>query len=120
MSEATTAPERIEPLQPLGGEERHRRRRSSLSDPIYWTVLYGVAAVFVALTVALLYFTIDGSLPAWRQSGFGLLTGTTWDPGGSPPQYGALPLIVGTLETSGIALFFGVPIGILAALAIVH
>ena len=35
-------------------------------------------------------------------------------------KFGALPIIVGTLATTAIALFFAIPIGVGSALAIVH
>jgi len=88
------------------------------SDGAYWGLLYGVALIFVVVCVALLWSTIDNSLPAWRHSGIGLIFGATWDP--QQNLYGALPLIAGTFETSFIALLFAVPIGILCAVAIVH
>jgi phosphate transport system permease protein len=72
--------------------------------------------------------------PAIRYNGFGFFTRTTWQPGNTygngvtsggvlhPPgvSYGALPLILGTLESSAIAVLFAVPISIGAALAIVE
>ncbi len=44
------------------------------------------------------------------------LLGTTWQPVSSQPKYGLLPLIVGSLKATLIALLFAVPIGILAAI----
>ena len=85
---------------------------------MYWGVLYGAAIVFAFICIALLLTLVVQSLPAWRNSGLGLFTGSTWDP--INKQYGALPLIVGTLETAAIALLFAVPIGIAVALCIVH
>src|SRR6202011_3226931 len=46
------------------------------------------------------------------------ITGTTWDP--VHVKYGALPFIVGTLETTAIALVLAIPIGIGTALFLVH
>lgn len=115
MPEATAAPERTAPRSTLlaGGRMRSSARR----DLPYWATLYGAAAIFVVICGVLLYSTIWGSWPAWQHSGLGLLTGTVWDPGNG--QYGALPLLVGTLETTLIALLFGVPMGVLTAVAIV-
>lgn len=93
-------------------------RSPARSDGAYWFVLYGMALIFIAICAAFLVTTVLNSLPAWRHSGFGLIFGTTWDPDNA--QYGALPLIFGTLETSFIALLFAVPLGLLVAVAIVH
>jgi phosphate transport system permease protein len=53
--------------------------------------------------------------------GLGFLWGRVWiptPPNGGPPSFGALPLIWGTLVTSGIALLLGVPISLGIALAL--
>jgi phosphate transport system permease protein len=105
---------------PAPRDPARQRRKLPLagSDGVYWAALYGVGLVFVGVCGAFLYSTIDNSLPAWRHSGLGLIFGTTWNPNAN--QYGALPLIAGTLETSFIALLFAVPIGILCAVTMVH
>lgn len=43
---------------------------------------------------------------------------TTWQPISEPPKYSLLPLIVGTLKTSFVALLIALPLGMLAALFI--
>ncbi|HMK98340.1 MAG TPA: phosphate ABC transporter permease subunit PstC, partial [Acidimicrobiales bacterium] len=72
--------------------------------------------------------------PAIKYNGWGFFGRTTWQPGNTyanpvrtggvlhplGASYGALPLIAGTLESSVIAVALGVPISILAALAIVE
>lgn len=44
------------------------------------------------------------------------LTGDRWQPISSKPKYGLLPLVIGSLKVSLIAIFLAAPIGILAAL----
>ncbi|HZE15596.1 MAG TPA: phosphate ABC transporter permease subunit PstC, partial [Mycobacterium sp.] len=87
-----------------------------------------LALVFVLATL------IIEALPAIRVNGLHFFTATGWDPGnvygetvvtdGVPhpvgAYYGALPLIVGTLASSAIALIIAVPVSIGAALAIVQ
>ncbi|HUB69306.1 MAG TPA: phosphate ABC transporter permease subunit PstC [Acidimicrobiales bacterium] len=72
--------------------------------------------------------------PAIKYNGLGFFVRDTWQPGNTYANpvktggvlhplgvsYGALPLIVGTLESSAIAVIFAVPISIGAALAIVE
>lgn len=60
--------------------------------------------IWIAIQVAIAAF------PAIRQFGLGFLTTTTWNPVNS--QYGALPMIYGTIITSAIALLIAVPIGL--------
>ncbi|ORB13096.1 phosphate ABC transporter permease subunit PstC [Mycobacterium noviomagense] len=85
-----------------------------------------LALVFVLATL------IVEALPAIKVNGLHFFTGTAWNPGNlygdtvvthgvAHPvgaDYGALPLIVGTLATSVIALIIAVPVSIGAALAI--
>ena len=49
-----------------------------------------------------------------KEGVFGYVFGADWAPGSG--KYGALPLLVGTLITSGIALLIGVPIAVATAL----
>lgn len=62
------------------------------------------ALIWIAIEVAIEAF------PAIRQFGLRFLTTTTWNPVNS--QYGALPMIYGTIVTSAIALLIAVPIGL--------
>ena len=87
-----------------------------------------LALVFVLATL------IIEALPAIRVNGWHFFTGTEWNPGNTYGSvetshgvahpagavYGALPLIVGTLASSAIALVVAVPVSIGAALAIVE
>lgn len=117
MTAASTAIEDPQ-IAPRSDQARRTRRPSAWSDRVYWGILYGAAILFAFVCLAFLVTLVAQSLPGWRHTGIGLLWHSTWDPVNS--QYGALPLIVGTLETSALALLFAVPIGIAVALAIVH
>jgi phosphate transport system permease protein len=94
------------------------KRFSAKPDSAYWIVLYGVTGLFALVLVAFLLSIIGSSIPAWRSSGLKLIFGTTWDPNND--VFGALPLIAGTVESTLIALFLAIPIGLGTALAIVH
>jgi phosphate transport system permease protein len=102
-------------------------------DIIRW--LGRVAAVLPALALAFILATlIVKALPAMRINGWHFFTGSAFNEGSfygatvktngvaHPPgaSYGALPEIVGTLETSAIALIIAVPVSIGAALVIVE
>ena len=97
--------------------------------------LGGLSAVLPLLALAFVLTTLSiEALGAVRLNGWHFFTGTEWNPGntygdavvtdGVPhpvgAAYGALPLIVGTLATSAIALIVAVPVSIGAALAIVE
>jgi phosphate transport system permease protein len=100
------------------GLAEKRFRFSAKSDRGYWITLYGVSIVFALICVGFLLSVISESAPAWEKYGTSILTGTVWNQ--ATNQFGALPLIAGTVETTVIALFLAVPIGIGTALAIVH
>ncbi|MGH8007631.1 MAG: PstC family ABC transporter permease, partial [Candidatus Binatia bacterium] len=82
-----------------------------------WSVTRGmsyafaaVAVGFVALMVVLFLWQ---SLPVWRHEGIGYLTGQLWFYRNQ--QFGALPMIYGTVVVSTLALALAAPIGIGAA-----
>ncbi|MHB8340587.1 MAG: phosphate ABC transporter permease subunit PstC [Mycobacteriales bacterium] len=99
-----------------------------------WLRLVGGTAAtipFAALLFVLVTLVLE-ALPAARVNGTHFFTASGWRPGNfyanavtthgvSHPlgaSYGALPLIVGTLQASVIALLIGVPVAVGAALAI--
>jgi phosphate transport system permease protein len=112
-------------LQPLA-------RRVSDNGLRWWT---GFAALLplaaLGAIVAVLAFK---ALPAIKYNGVGFLFRTTWRPGNTyanpvrtngvlhplGASYGAWPLIVGTLESSAIAVIVAVPVSVCAALAVVE
>jgi len=74
-----------------------------------------VSALFALTTILLVglmvYELTRGSWLSLQKFGLLFITGTTWDPVFTL-NFGALPLILGTLTTSAIALAIGVPISI--------
>jgi phosphate transport system permease protein len=87
-------------------------------DGLYRTILAAVAAVFCLLIVALVVSLVIQARPAFAHFGLGFLTGTTWDP--VHAKYGALPFVIGTLETTAIAMVLAIPVGLGTALFLVH
>ncbi|HVC67657.1 MAG TPA: phosphate ABC transporter permease subunit PstC [Acidimicrobiales bacterium] len=96
----------------------NRRRRFTVPDRAYRGALAAAAVLFAALLVAFVTAMAIQAAPAFRSEGFSFLWGTTWDPYHN--VYGLLPFIVGTIETTAIALFLAVPIGIGTALALAY
>ncbi len=97
--------------------------------------LGGAGAVIPALALAFILVSLTlEALPAIRLNGWSFFTSSAWNPGsgygavirtdGIPhPQgsdFGAGPLIAGTLASSAIALIIAVPVSIGAALVIVE
>ncbi|HEV2292081.1 MAG TPA: phosphate ABC transporter permease subunit PstC [Gemmatimonadales bacterium] len=91
-------------LTPSGLEQRHS------GDRIFRIVLTAAAAVIPILLVALVWELWVGSLPAIHRFGASFLVRDVWDPVAG--DFGAFPLIVGTLVSSFLALVIAVPLAL--------
>ena len=129
----------IVPASPPGGAAgRNSRLRHVVSfgrsnEPLAWKWSgWAAAAVpLLALTFTLIVLLVK-AWPSIRVNGGFFVTGTAWKPGNTygatvhthgvahplGSSYGAWPLIVGTLQTSGIAVFLALPISLGAAFAL--
>ena len=111
---------------------RRIRDESREGLAVRWAGRLSAVVPLLALVFVLATLVIE-ALPAIRVNGLHFFTGTEWNPGNTYGSidtshgvahpagavYGALPLIVGTLASSAIALIVAVPVSIGAALAIV-
>lgn len=86
------------------------------SDLPFRFLVRGVAIAFAVVVILFIWSIVHQSLPTWSSQGLGFITNTTWSP--STNQYGAAPLILGTLITAFIALLIAVPVGLGTALVI--
>ena len=80
-----------------------------------------ISALISVLSIILIfYFIFSGGLPfILRQGVWEFLSGTNWRPTASQPEFGILPMIVGSLIVTGGAILIGVPIGVLTAVYMV-
>jgi phosphate transport system permease protein len=90
-------------------------RRVRLGDLIF-RGLTGASALSVLgifiLSIVLLYEASQTSISRW---GFSFLWGQVWNPNAtplSPIVFGALPAVLGTLETSFLAMLIGIPLSL--------
>jgi phosphate transport system permease protein len=115
---------------------RLQRVRAALTQDT--TGLKGITAVAALIPLVLLGCIITvlavKAWPAIKVNGPGFLTRSAWVPGSEyanpvksdgvlhplGASYGALPLIVGTVASSAIAVVFAVPVSVGAALAVVE
>ena len=79
-------------------------------DAVFRGVLTAAALAVPALLGFLVYELWVGSRLAIDRYGFGFITGATWDP--VTEEFGALPLIFGTLVSAAIALVIAVPLSL--------
>jgi phosphate ABC transporter permease protein PstC len=101
-----------------GGRSIHERSpRSRAIDPLLKWFLSGLAALILVLIAFFFIRLFIEAKPAFDKFGYiGFVFDNSWVP--SQQLYGALPLVVGTLITSAIALIIGVPVAIATALYI--
>jgi len=79
--------------------------------------VFALSALAAILAVGLIcVFLFAGGIPGMAKIGvFKFLFGTDWSPSDVPPEFGILPMIVGSLYVTAGAVLFGVPIGIFTA-----
>lgn len=89
-----------------------------LKERIVQGVLFACAFFAVVVTAVTIWLFLSGSWIFFAKvSLWEFLGGTRWAPTAvSDPSYGALPLIVGTLIITGIALIVALPVGLLSAI----
>lgn len=92
------------------------RRRVRWEERIVRAILFLCASVGVLTTIAIVIILFSESLGFFQKAPLTeFLTGKEWAPLYNPPAYGVLPLVLGTLLTSLIALLVAGPMGLLVA-----
>ncbi len=82
----------------------------NVGDAVFRGVLTTAALAVPALLAFLVYELWIGSKLAIDRYGLGFVTGATWDP--VTEEFGALPLIFGTVVSAAIALLIAVPLSL--------
>jgi phosphate transport system permease protein len=90
---------------------------STISRTWYRYLLIAAALLFTAVSLGFIGTIFWSSWPEWIHHGVTLLTGRGWTSPNGP--FGGLPMIVGTVETSLIALVIAVIIGLGTSISIV-
>jgi phosphate transport system permease protein len=93
-------------------------RRSMLSsDTIMPKVLFVIAAISILTTVGIVFVLVEESFKFFRQVPFfEFITGTKWTPLFANPQYGVLPLVMGTMVVTVIGSIVALPLGLGSAI----
>jgi phosphate ABC transporter permease protein PstC len=101
----------------IPGGERSILGRSPLARLPDRLLKYGLTALAALILALIVYFFIrlvGQARPAFAKEGvIGFVFGNDWNVGAD--HFGALPLLVGTLITSALALLIGVPVAIATA-----
>ncbi len=103
--------------QPSSGAPSLRRSSNRIGERIILGLLAASAALSVIITIGIVVSLVLPAIEFFRViSPITFFTGTRWTPTFANPEYGVLPLIVGTLWTTGIALVVALPLGLGAAM----
>jgi phosphate ABC transporter permease protein PstC len=102
----------------LPNGDRAMLSRSPLARLPDRVLKYGLTALAALILVLIVYFfvrLVGEARPAFAKQGvLGFTFDDNWNP--SAEHFGALPLVVGTLITSMLALLIGVPVAVAAAI----
>ena len=102
----------------IPGGERSILERSPLARLPDRALKYGLTALAALILALIAYFfarLVGEARPAFSRFGiFGFTFGNNWDV--NAEHFGALPLVVGTLITSALALLIGVPVAVATAI----
>lgn len=94
-------------------EKKLRQVKEKTIEAILFLAAFSAVATTVSIVVILLY---EAASFFEHVSIVEFLTNTQWTPMFENPQYGILPLLAGTLVTTGVALAVAVPIGVVVAI----
>jgi len=89
----------------------------NLKERAIEAVMFAAASISVLTTLGIIWVLVSESyhffehVPIWT-----FLTDTMWTPLFSEPRYGILPLLMGTLTTSLVALSVAIPLGTIIAI----
>jgi phosphate ABC transporter permease protein PstC len=102
---------------PTGAAPSLRPSSSRIGERIILKLLFLAAVVSVLTTIGIVVSLLVPAIEFFRVVPIGeFFAGTRWTPNFADPDYGVLPLLVGTLWTTGIALLVAVPLGLGSAM----
>ncbi|WP_077075350.1 phosphate ABC transporter permease subunit PstC [Aedoeadaptatus urinae] len=82
-----------------------------------WELIFLLCSLLSVFSIIVIcYFIFKNGVPFILQTGIAkFLLGTDWKPTASPPSFGILPMIVGSVYVTIGSILVGVPIGVLTA-----
>ncbi|PKQ20086.1 MAG: phosphate ABC transporter permease subunit PstC [Actinobacteria bacterium HGW-Actinobacteria-6] len=101
------------------GRRLGRATRRRAVEAVVRTLIYAAGLLSIVILAAIAIFLVVEARQSIGEIGLDkMLSGTQWFPTGTPKLFGFLPLIVGTLAVTGVAVVVFVPIGIGASVFI--
>ncbi len=103
--------------QPLESDFSLKSNSKRRGERVILSILFSASLITVLITAGIAWSLITPAIEFFRQvSVIDFLTGTRWAPRFKPATFGVVPLVVGTLWTTAIALIVAVPFGLGAAM----
>lgn len=85
-------------------------------ESIMKAIFFAAACTSILAVALICLFLFVNGVPAIAKIGiFDFLMGTTWKPNNTPPSFGILPMILGSIYVTAGAAVVGVPVGVLTA-----
>ena len=92
-----------------------------LGDRIFKGLAAGSGGLLLVIMAAIAAFLIWKAIPAFTSDNVGnIFTTQTWNPQGTPPNFGMAAVFFGTVVAAVIAMIVGVPVAVGVALFISH
>lgn len=98
-------------------EQREKQKIRRLIEKFIPKFLFLLASVSILTTIGIIFTLSSETIEFFKRVPFiDFFTGTTLKPLSQNPQFGVLPLIMGTITSSVIALLVAAPIGLMSAI----
>ena len=104
-------------IEPFASKNRqvltqHLNIRKFRSNKIFKITVIAAAGYTLLMVALVIYAVANGSSLIFSHEGISFITGTDWNAVEGRESFGALPYIIGTLVSAGIAMAIGVPISL--------
>jgi len=103
------------PITPEGG-----KAKVSLADQLFKNLTRACGVALLLLIAAIAAFLIYQALDALRANKGNFITTKVWNPNDTPPIFGILSLLTGTVITAAVAMLIAVPVAVGIALYITN
>lgn len=108
---------RMESIRQLIEENQRKRSRLLQIEKLIPVFLFGLASISFITTIGIIYVLVSESYHFFQVVPIKeFLTGKVLKPMSQDPQFGMLPLFIGTITSTTIALSVAVPVGLLSAI----
>lgn len=104
-------------VQQLLNQKQKQRNYKYKFEEIIPIILFLITSISIVTTIGIVITLLSESVEFFKQVPFvDFFTGTVLRPLSNDPQFGVLPLLMGTLTSSAIAISVALPIGLMSAI----